>query len=78
MPDTPHTKFSPEAIAALRGNPPWVMSVDELVIVLGRSERSIRDDIRRGRIPSVRLGGAIKVRRCDLEKALARLVRNPV
>jgi excisionase family DNA binding protein len=53
------------------------MGVDELAIVLDRSERAIRDDIRRGRIAHLRLGGAIKVRRADLEKSLQSLVRNP-
>lgn len=77
MPTKPSTKFSPAAIAALRETPPWVMGVDELAVVLDRSERSVRDDLRRGRIPYLRIGGAIKVRRGDLEKALTRLVRNP-
>jgi hypothetical protein len=72
-----HYKFSADAIASLRSNPPWIMGVDELAIVLDRSERAIRDDIRRGRIAHLRLGGAIKVRRADLEKSLQSLVRNP-
>ena len=77
MPANSSSKFSPAAIAALRESPPWIMGLDELAVVLGRSERSVRDDIRCGRIPHVRLGGAIKVRRIDLEKTLERLVRNP-
>ncbi len=77
MPASSSHKFTPAEIKALRDSPPWIMGVDEVAVVLGRSERSVRDDIRRGRIPHLRIGGAIKVRRGDLEKALSGLVRNP-
>lgn len=77
MPAKSSSEITPANIAALRECPPWIMDVDELAVVLKRSERSVREDIRRGRIPHVRLGGSIKVRRADLEKTLAKLVRNP-
>jgi len=69
---------SPEEISSLRRDPPFLMGVREAAVVLLRSERSVREDVRLGRLPSVKLGGAIRIRRADLEAALAGLVRNPV
>jgi excisionase family DNA binding protein len=58
----------------IRRDPPLVMGVREVALFLGQSERKTRDDLRLRRIPSLRLGGRILVRRADLELALENLV----
>lgn len=67
-------RFSPEEIAEIQRNPPAILDVPTLAIFLNQSERKTRDDLRFGRIPSLRLGGRVLTRREDLERALAALV----
>lgn len=71
---SPIQKFSSAEVDKIRRDPPAIMDVGTVSIFLGQSERKTRDDIRLRRIPSLRLGGRILVRRTDLENALERLV----
>lgn len=70
-----HNRQSADETARIRRDPPAILSLAETAAFLGQSERKTRDDIRLGRIPHLRLGGRILVRRVDLEHALAALVR---
>ena len=73
--ETSHVqKFGSAEAELIRRDPPAVMDVPTVSIFLGQSERKTRDDIRLRRIPSLRLGGRILVRRTDLEHALESLV----
>ncbi len=47
-----------------------LLSVDEVCEVLGMSKSWVYKQIRSGEIPSIRLGGSIKVQRADLEEYL--------
>ena len=67
-------KFSSAEVELIRRDPPAIMDVRTVSIFLGQSERKTRDDIWLRRIPSLRLGGRIIVRRIDLEHALEGLV----
>jgi hypothetical protein len=67
-------KFSSAEVEKIRRDPPAILDVKTLSIFLGQSERQTRDDIRLRRIPSLRLGGRVLVRRIDLELALEGLV----
>ena len=67
-------KFSSAEADLIRRDPPAIMDVPIVSIYLGQCERKTRDDIRLGRIPNLRLGGRILVRRTDLEYALESLV----
>jgi excisionase family DNA binding protein len=68
------SKLTSEEIARIRRDPPAVLTLGETAVFLRQSERKTRDDIRLRRIPHLRLGGRILVRRADLERALAALV----
>ena len=67
-------KISSAEAESIRRDPPAIMDVKIVSIFLGQCERKTRDDIRLRRIPSLRLGGRILVRRTDLEQALESLV----
>ena len=72
---TPKTpRFTREEIAEIRRNPPAILDVPTLAVFLDQSVRKTRDDICFGRIPHLRLGGRVLIRREDLERALASLV----
>lgn len=58
---------------AIRTTPPLVMSLKEAAVFLGISYRKIREDIQARRIPYIRLGGRILVRRDALMAALEKL-----
>ena len=76
MKSVPHQiqKISSAEVELIRRDPPAIMDVNTVSIFLSQSERKTRDDIRLRRIPSIRLGGRIIVRRIDLELALESLV----
>lgn len=67
-------KFSSTEVDMIRRDPPAILDVPTVSVFLGQCERKTRDDIRLRRIPSLRLGGRILVRRTDLEQALESLV----
>jgi hypothetical protein len=69
------SKLTSEDIARIRRDPPAILTLAETAVFLWQSERKTRDDIRLRRIPHLRLGGRILVRRADLEGALAALVQ---
>lgn len=62
-----------DATQAIRTNPPLVMSLKEAAAFLGISYRKIREDIQARRIPHLRLGGKVLVRRDALMAALEKL-----
>jgi excisionase family DNA binding protein len=62
-----------DAEMAIRNNPPLIMSLSECAVFLGISYRKIREDIQARRIPHVRLGGKILIRRDALMAALEKL-----
>lgn len=73
------TKRIPVQPAAdIRSNPPEIMSVTELAMYLNQSPRKTWEDVRLGRIPSIKLGGRVLLRRVDIEVALQRLTRGRV
>ena len=63
-------------LTGIRRDPPAILDVRTLSLFLGQSERKTRDDIRFGLIPHIRLVGRVLVRRIDLERSLAAMVRN--
>lgn len=63
----------PDATKAIRSNPPLIMSLMECAAFLGISYRKIREDIQARRIPHIRLGGKILIRRDALMAALEKL-----
>lgn len=67
-------KHSSTEVELIRRDPPAILDIPTVSIFLGQSERKTRDDIRLRRIPHLRLGGRILVRRADLEQALESLV----
>lgn len=67
-------KLSGANVELIRRDPPAVMDVATVSVFLGQSERKTRDDLRLRRIPHLRLGGRVLVRRIDLERALENLV----
>ena len=60
---------------SLRWNPPHIMNAKELSVYLGISERKIRSDAASGKIPSVRIGGRVVFRLCDIHRCLEDLKR---
>ena len=60
---------------SLRWNPPHIMNAKELSVYLGISERKIRSDGASGKIPSVRIGGRVVFRLCDIDRCLENLRR---
>lgn len=62
-----------DATQAIRTNPPLVMSLKEAAAFLGISYRKIREDIQARRIPHLRLGGKVLIRRDALLAALEKL-----
>ena len=66
-------RFTPEQVAALRTNPPLIVTEPELAVVLQRSERSLREDRRARRLPFFRQGGAVRYRTPEVLKAIERL-----
>ncbi len=66
-------RSEPDATQAIRINPPLIMSLMECAAFLGISYRKIREDIQARRIPHIRLGGKILVRRDALMAALEKL-----
>ncbi len=62
-----------DATKAIRTNPPLIMSLMEAAAFLGISYRKIREDIQARRIPHIRLGGKILIRRDALMAALEKL-----
>jgi excisionase family DNA binding protein len=51
---------------------PWLLSVEEVCEALGMSKSWVYQRIRSGEIPSIKLGGSIKVKQEDLEEYLER------
>lgn len=51
------------------------MRVEEVAVYLGQSVRKTWEDLRLGRLPSVKLGGRVLVRKDDIDEALRRLTR---
>ena len=64
---------TPEALEAIRRNPPRIMDIAEVSIYLGQSPRKTRNDVRLGRLPRIKLGGSVRFRIEDVDRALARL-----
>jgi len=60
---------------SLRWNPPHIMNAKELSVYLGISERKIRSDAASCKIPSVRIGGRVVFRLCDIDRCLENLRR---
>jgi excisionase family DNA binding protein len=75
MIETNIMKLVDEDVASLRWNPPHIMNAKELSIYLGISERKIRSDATSGKIPSVRIGGRVVFRLCDIDQCLEKLRR---
>jgi len=69
------TNLVDEGAASLRWNPPHIMNAKELSVYLGISERKIRSDAASGKIPSVRIGGRVVFRLCDIDRCLENLRR---
>jgi excisionase family DNA binding protein len=59
--------------ASLRTRPPAFLSLRELALVLGVSERGVTNWVRRGLLPRVKLGRRVLFRWTQVEHALARL-----
>lgn len=66
---------SPDSVMTkeIRRNPPLIMSLKEGATFLGVSVRKLRTDLKARRIPHVRLGGKILLRRDAVEAALQKL-----
>jgi excisionase family DNA binding protein len=71
----PEPPFRGSGGLRVRGSSPAreYVSVAEAAIMLGVSEKVIRADINRGRLPSYRVGRLIRIKLADLE-----LLREPV
>lgn len=50
----------------LSESPEWARSIPECAAYLDMSERTIRDAIESGRLPAIKIGRQIRVRRSDL------------
>lgn len=59
----------------LRREPPKHLTVPEAAVYLRQSQRKTWDDVRLGRLPSVKLGGRVILRVADIDEVLARLTR---
>lgn len=66
---------SPDSVMtkAIRVNPPLIMSLKEAAAFIGVSVRKLRTDLKARRIPYIRLGGKILLRRMAVEAALQKL-----
>jgi predicted DNA-binding transcriptional regulator AlpA len=54
-------------------NPPAFLSEAQLVLVTGLSARSIRNYVKAGIIPRIKIGGRVLFRWADVDAALAKL-----
>ena len=68
-----HTKLPDERAERIRRDPPRIMDLNETAAYLGQSPRKTREDAKLGRIPMVKLGGRIRFRLVDIDRALERL-----
>lgn len=67
----------PAAISpSLRTNPPTLLSERELAVVIGLCPRSIRNHVRAGVIPRIKIGRRTLFRWPQVEAALAKLERS--
>jgi excisionase family DNA binding protein len=74
-PRSPARTVEPVDPPALRTRPPAFLSLRELAVVLGVSERGVRNWVRRGLLPRVKLGRRVLFRWTQIDEALAKLER---
>lgn len=66
-------RLSAEAAAAILANPPPILTVPEAAALCRVSARTLRGHVADRRIPIIRLGGRVLIRRDELLKALDRM-----
>lgn len=66
--------INPELAALIRRDPPVYMSLSEAACYIAMSPRTLRDNVRRGKISMVKIGGRILFRRVQLDADLEKIM----
>jgi hypothetical protein len=72
-PELPAKLTSPVLPPEFRANPPVILTERELAFVTSLCTRSVRNFVKRGLIPQIKIGRAVRYRWPQVQIALARL-----